>query len=144
VRLSERLFWVGLACSALGCARSESVELGRQLFVGQKPLAAHLERDETAIPTEANRCSNCHISEALPDSELVRTQTFGAPLSAGKLKNQSRRRGGPPTRYNEDSFCRLLRTGIDPASILVQRAMPRYKINEADCRALWQYINSLP
>ena len=53
------------------------------------------------------------------------------------------RRNGPPSRFDEASFCRLLRTGVDPADIVVPRAMPRYAIDDTDCRALWAYLSRL-
>jgi hypothetical protein len=33
-----------------------------------------------------------------------------------------------------------LRTGVDPAYILITRRMPRYTIEDAQCIDLWQYL----
>jgi hypothetical protein len=38
------------------------------------------------------------------------------------------------------SFCRLLRTGVDPVLIVVSRQMPRYELDESQCGNLWHYL----
>jgi hypothetical protein len=38
------------------------------------------------------------------------------------------------------SFCKLLRTGVDPASIVIAREMPVYTLNEAQCGSLWTFL----
>jgi hypothetical protein len=50
------------------------------------------------------------------------------------------RRGGPPSRFDEAKLCRLLRTGIDPVSIVVAQSMPLYDLSDDDCHALWTYL----
>jgi hypothetical protein len=50
------------------------------------------------------------------------------------------RRGGPPSNYDREGFCALLRRGIDPAFVMISVEMPRYTIDDASCRALWRYL----
>ena len=50
------------------------------------------------------------------------------------------RRGGPPTAFSSGSLCRMLRTGVDPAYILITRQMPRYTLNDDQCLGIWRYL----
>jgi hypothetical protein len=34
----------------------------------------------------------------------------------------------------------LLRRGVDPAFVMISVEMPRYTIDDADCKALWRYV----
>jgi len=52
------------------------------------------------------------------------------------------RRGGPPSRYELGAFCRLLRVGIDPASVVIPGNMPRYQVTDQECRELWTYLTA--
>ncbi len=139
-----RLLILGLAWGGPGCARRASIETGRQLFVGDRPLAAHLSGDDTPLPIEASRCVNCHVFGPALDAASARTQTFGPSLTGAFLRGYLRRRGGPPSTYDVEAFCRLMGTGVDPAHILVQRTMPRYDFSAADCRSLWDYLVARP
>lgn len=111
---------------------------GAALWRGEQPLVARIAGHDRALPPEAARCINCHGGvttslDALP----------AAPrLTAGHLREAVSRRGGPPSRFDEAGFCTLLRTGLDPAAVLLPRHMPRYAIADADCAALWQYLVS--
>jgi hypothetical protein len=77
---------------------------------------------------------NCH------DLAASGKASYGSKLTRAGLLQGAARRGGPPSRYGADSFCRLLRTGIDPAHVLIVRAMPRYEIDDAQCLAIWNYL----
>ena len=55
-----------------------------------------------------------------------------------------RRRGGPPSRYDAAGLCTLLRSGVDPAHVIILRTMPRYDINDADCQSLWLHLTAPP
>ena len=65
---------------------------------------------------------------------------MGPTLSAATLTGLLPRRGGPASRFDEAALCRLLREGIDPAHVLLPKTMPRYAIDDADCRALWTWL----
>jgi hypothetical protein len=40
------------------------------------------------------------------------------------------------------SFCKLLRTGVDPVSVLVAREMPIYDLDDAQCTSIWNYLTA--
>lgn len=111
---------------------------GAALWRGDWALTARLSGHEQVLPGQASRCINCHggADRAAPGG--------GPRLDAGYLTRAVARRGGPASRYDEAAFCRLLRTGVDPASVLVPREMPRYDIDDADCAALWQFLTRAP
>jgi len=54
------------------------------------------------------------------------------------------RRGGPPVAYEQASFCRTLRTGVDPSHIVLPRTMPRFEADDTQCAALWDYLTQGP
>lgn len=107
---------------------------GEALWRGERPLVGQIAGHAQAMPAAALRCINCHGGGpgAAPG---------GAPrLDAATLTRPLARRGGPPSVYDEQAFCRLLRTGIDPAAVLLPREMPRYRIDDHDCAALWRHL----
>lgn len=112
--------------------------LGEHLFKGKRPVPARLSGDPTLLPVEATRCSNCHEPSGLDAA------AFGPEVTATSLLSEKKRRGGPPSRYDFKSFCALLRTGIDPTFVVIDRAMPRYELNDESCKALWNYMRSRP
>ena len=109
---------------------AQEAALGRALYDGQHDLNAQLQGHDEPLPPLAARCINCHEGAG----------ALAPRLDARHLLQPQARRGGPPSRYDEDSFCRLLRDGIDPAWVQLPREMPRYDIQAMDCRALWAYL----
>lgn len=107
-------------------------DAGAAVADGRVPLAARIAGHAQVLPPAAARCGNCHAG----------TQAIGGPLDAAHLARPVARRGGPPSRYDADALCRLLRTGIDPAWVMVDRAMPRFEISDVQCRALWDHLAS--
>lgn len=128
-------------------ANQSETDLGRKLYTGQLPVTAQLRGQDIALPPMASRCVNCHSNAASQASGKTNTatdklaQNFGPALEAGVLRNRQSRRGGPASSYELGSFCRVLRTGIDPAHILISRNMPVFQINDEQCSALWQFLN---
>ena len=118
------------------CADSRSAALGERLFKGDAPLTGRLSGDPTLLPVGATRCSNCH------DAAGSDAATFGPPLTAKTLLSPRKRRGGPLSQYDLESFCAVLRKGVDPTFIVIDRAMPRYELNDESCKALWNYVRS--
>jgi hypothetical protein len=111
---------------------------GRSAFVGDKPLAARLPGHSLDLPAEAVRCINCHA----PATGTSGQAAF-APLLTSKYLNELRsRRGGPGSRYDATSFCRLLREGLDPAGVMINTAMPRYSLSPQGCEDLWAYLGT--
>ena len=123
-------------------AQQADQSLGARLYAGQQTLAGYIAGHETPLPETASRCINCHVlaGSPSPTSGSQKTVAFAPLLSAEGLKGLAPRRGGPPSRYDQRAFCELLRTGVDPAKVIIQRTMPRYKLEEPQCEALWMYI----
>ena len=123
-------------------ALSESVFRGSVLYAAtgldaSANLAGHMTGHTETLPTLATRCSNCHLQR---DAKPVADRQFGPVLTGDHLLKSIARRGGPPTVYDERSFCRVLRDGIDPASVIIDQAMPRYTASDAQCQDLWNYL----
>src|SRR5204863_2269697 len=105
---------------------------------------------EIGLPTVATRCINCHAASgtaaggSAPDGParggLAAARPYASPLSAEWLTLPRSRRGGPPSDYDLGRLCRLLRTGVDPAQVVISTVMPRYDATDAQCAALWQYL----
>lgn len=122
-----------------------SATRGRQVFNGQAALAARIAGQDFALPAEASRCVNCHgPARAGAGSAATGTQRIGPVLTAATLAEPLRRRGGPPSRYDAASLCTLLRSGVDPAHVIIARTMPRYEIADADCQSLWLHLGASP
>jgi hypothetical protein len=123
------------------------LERGRQLFSGELELAARLLGHDIDLPTLASRCINCHEAR---DKALtadgrqgdVPPETYAVALSGQGLTTPRSRRGGPPSAFDVASLCTMLRTGVDPASIIVSTTMPRYEISDVQCEDLWVYLQS--
>jgi hypothetical protein len=137
-----------LVCLAAGplsaaFAAPADIERGRQLFAGELPLAGRVTGHTADLPPSASRCANCHAAGTAPPllAGSASAASFGPALNAFGLTRAKPRRGGPPSRYDEQALCKLLTTGVDPAYIIIPRNMPRYSLTAADCRALWLYLN---
>ncbi|CAB3716621.1 hypothetical protein LMG24238_04567 [Paraburkholderia sediminicola] len=131
---------IGLALFALACLANagqpcESADLGCAIFNGQHAIPAHLRDDDRALPDWTTRCINCHTGKQPVES-------FAPLLTPSYLLDAISRRGGPPSRYNPDTFCRVLKDGVDPASVMLRKSMPNYQISDTECAALWRYITS--
>ena len=113
---------------------SRSAEMGREIFSGQRALAAHLRDDDRILPDSAVRCINCH-------DHANGTASFAPPLTSPYLLSDIRRRGGPPSRYDLKSFCRVLNVGVDPTGIVLKKAMPQYTLSDTECAALWSFVS---
>lgn len=151
------LFLVTLAAGwAIWQAQQRAVvELGNRLFHGEARLAGHIAGHAMVLPASVTRCVNCHETRSSAGSaaaSAVASQApgvaggvagrFGPALDHATLTQQRPRRGGPPSRYDAPALCALLRTGVDPAQVMIPQAMPRYDIDGPDCDALWNYLIS--
>ena len=106
------------------------------MFFGETPLLGTLVGHQRPLPPEMVGCANCH-SEG---SGSISTRSFAPRLNRAGMIAPRGRRGGPPSRFSAVSFCRLLRTGVDPAYIVINRQMPRYMLDDGQCLDLWQYL----
>jgi len=124
------------AAATSTAAHPTSAVRGEALYRGKTPLRGKIRGHDDPLPAEAIVCANCHSAKA--NNRLPGTQ---APdLDAALLLQARQRRGGPPSTYNQASFCRLLRTGADPGYILIAREMPIYEITDEQCASLWTYL----
>ncbi len=109
---------------------------GANLYAGHKAVAAHIAGHDDPLPAQAAACVNCHDRGPRAGTPIA------PPLIGATLTQTLARRGGPPSRYDRAAFCKLLRTGIDPAFVLVPRTMPRFEISDADCATLWNFVST--
>ncbi len=112
-----------------------SAATGRRMFLGDGPLQGAIAGHPEALPPRLVACANCHGAAA-----GLEAASFGPRLEGPRLTELHGRRGGPPSAFSPASFCRMLRTGVDPASILITRQMPRYTLDDNQCLGLWHYL----
>ncbi|WP_152987662.1 hypothetical protein [Aquabacterium parvum] len=134
--------WMSVACvlmggallTACGLAPQEQLrQLGQRWFNGEAPLQARMVGHAQDLPAAAAACINCHGAGAS-------SERFAVALNRNWLTQPQARRGGPLSRYDATSFCRVLREGIDPAWVVVNQTMPRYEVTGLQCRALWMHL----
>ncbi len=131
------------AAAAAQGAEQGSAERGRLLYRGELALVARIAGQDFALPAMASRCANCHSpsTSGATSPALADQQSVGPALTSALLTQLVRRRGGPPSRYDSAALCKLLRSGVDPAHVIIQRTMPRYDISDADCGSLWRHLS---
>lgn len=111
---------------------------GAALFYGARPLPGRIASHLGGLPPAVLRCANCHAVGAGP----AVARSIAPRLGRASLALPQARRGGPPSAYDAAALCRLLRTGEDPARVLVDEQMPRYEATLADCAALWGFLSA--
>ncbi len=127
-----------LALAGLGAATAatwtglRTIREGEALFNGDRALPARLAMHDDPLPAHATRCLNCHAG----------AQAVGPALNRRTLAQAVPRRGGPASAYDANSLCRLLRTGIDPSWVQLDKGMPRYTVTDSECEALWRFLGS--
>jgi hypothetical protein len=109
---------------------------GKALFDGEIELRGRIGTHLVDLPPTVVRCANCH---AVSDGPEV-PRSLAPRLTHDLLLRPRPRRGGPTSVYDRDEFCTLLRRGIDPAMVVISVEMPRYAIDDVNCRALWRYV----
>jgi hypothetical protein len=123
-------------------------ERGSVLFRGDAPVSARLVGHDQPLPAATVRCTNCHVAPSVPPAAAAAAsrasepaRPYGGALDAAALTMLRERRGAPPSAYNAASLCALLRTGVDPAQVMISSTMPRYDVSPADCSALWAHLS---
>jgi hypothetical protein len=113
-----------------------SGQRGDALYSGKEPLSGRIRGHDDILPPETIVCANCHSA-----GNTSRLSARPAPhIDADLLLQTRQRHGGPPSRYDQQSFCRLLRTGSDPAYVLIAREMPVYDVGDEQCASLWTFL----
>ena len=115
-----------------------SAAAGRRMFFGDASLQGVIVGHPEALPPRLAVCANCHAGGG-----SATAASFGPRLDGTRLTEMRGRRGGPPSAFSPASFCQMLRTGVDPASILITRQMPRYTLDDNQCLGLWHYLTEL-
>lgn len=111
---------------------------GEALYDGKEPLRGRIRDHSDFLPPEAVRCANCHSP-----ASTSRLSAKPAPkLDAAWLLDMQQRHGGPPSQYDQASFCHVLRSGVDPVYILLSREMPTYDLDDTQCASLWEYLTA--
>jgi hypothetical protein len=108
---------------------------GESLFTGRRPLVGKIRGHQSSLPPQVVVCAHCH-AQSTPDAGAAAAPIIDRAL----LLEQRERRGGPPSAYDVTSFCRVLRTGVDPAYVVINRVMPMYELSDAACAGLWEYL----
>jgi hypothetical protein len=130
------LVLAALVSSASSAAPSRYPSRGEALFVGRERLQGRIRGHDSHLPPDAVRCRNCHAA-----GTQARDPAAAAPrIDRSWLLELRARRGGPPSSYDRSSFCKLLRTGVDPAYVLIAREMPIYDLDDARCAELWKFV----
>jgi hypothetical protein len=136
----RRWFWMVGALTLAGLSACSMVpqeqvrQLGQRWFAGSTPLKGRMIGHEQDLPAAAAACINCHGATS-------QRERFALALNRAWLTQPQARRGGPPSRYDVKSFCRVLREGVDPAWVVINQTMPRYDITDFQCQALWLHLN---
>jgi cytochrome oxidase Cu insertion factor (SCO1/SenC/PrrC family) len=111
---------------------------GRDIFDGRGSVIGVIGADR--LESHASRCAGCHGASGKGGGE---GRTLVPALTKDSLTAMRARRGGPPSAYNEQSFCEGLRTGVDPAGVQYASLMPRYRIDGRSCRQLWSFLTGV-
>ena len=126
------------APAATAPATQDTLRPGQQLFYGEVDLHGRIRTHLVDLPPQVVRCGNCHAVRDGPDVP----RSLAPRLTRNLLLEPFARRGGPPSHYDFARFCALLRSGLDPAYVLISVDMPVYTIDDDGCRALWGFVTS--
>ncbi len=131
----------GLAATVSAQTASvDEFERGRDLFEGRIEMHGRILTHTTDLPPGVVRCGNCHAVATGPEVRL----SLAPRLTHDLLLAPRARRGGPPSIYDRNRFCTLLREGRDPALVIISEEMPRYRLDDTNCWALWKFITGTP
>ena len=150
-RLIIKLFFFGMGLLFLLPVYSQEDKLfqdemeikrkGEQLFKGAASLKGFINGHTDFLRPELVRCVNCHTVEKEENFAFNATTSIAlSKLSLAGLSKARFKEGEPPSRYTVEKFCRLLHSGVDAAEVIVVREMPRYKLMNQECQALWLYL----
>ena len=146
--MTPRVIWPSFAavalaavvCSGTAAARPPvTAARGRALFTGQEPLAGRVRDHRSDLPPAVVVCRGCHGGPVVPPGAPAPP---APPIDRALLLEARSRRGGPPSAYDSPAFCKLLRTGVDPAYVLVAREMPVFDVDDAQCESLWRFLTA--
>jgi ABC-type branched-subunit amino acid transport system substrate-binding protein len=142
------LLVLGLVGAAHGQALTPAEQIGRRLYHdgvdgAGKLIEARVAGSATPLKGKAVSCGNCHGEDGRgrPESGVdpgdVTWTDMTKPYGHVHAGN---RRHGP---YDRAGFIRAMRDGVDPAGNVLEPAMPRYDLSDADLEALVAYLKRL-
>lgn len=134
----KRLLWLAIIFGVTLPAGqlADGARRGDALFTGKETMQGTIRGHDNPLSAEVVRCVNCHG----PSKRALVSRLAAPRIDRPLLLEPRQRRGGPPSRYDQASFCKLLRTGADPAYILIAREMPIYQVDDGQCASLWSYV----
>lgn len=140
VRLGAAALVCGLPTIPQAVSADRPISRGEALFRGREALRGTIRDHQADLPPAVMTCSNCHLAHRDQRPRTSSAEAAAPRIERSLLVESHERRGGPPSSYDQRTFCTLLRTGIDPAYILVAREMPVYRLTNDDCESLWRYL----
>ena len=121
---------------------------GKQIYLqGTSPGAGAIHAvvgdEEVTLPASAAPCASCHGPDGLGREEggLLPPDIRWSQLT--KTYGHVHQNGRRHQAFDEASFARLLRAGLDPADNRLDRAMPLYQMSEEDMADLVAYLEHL-
>lgn len=124
------------AAASVPTNAESSASAGGHMFLGEMALQGTIAGHAEPLPPRMVACANCHQR----DPGFGSGKAFAPALTKPGMTELISRRGGPPSMFSPASFCQMLRTGVDPAYVLVTRQMPRYAVSDDQCLGLWRHI----
>jgi ABC-type branched-subunit amino acid transport system substrate-binding protein len=136
-----------IACG-LAIQTTSPVQRGKQIYVsgtGQpsSPIVATLGDDSDQVSASLLPCANCHGDDGRGKTEAgitppdIRWETLTRPYQRARPGGRT----APP--YTERTLIRAITMGIDPAGNRLNRAMPRYRLSQADAADLIAYLKDV-
>jgi ABC-type branched-subunit amino acid transport system substrate-binding protein len=139
--------WVLLPAVATGLTPEEA--RGKQIYLtGEsargEPIEAFLSGSDVGLPASAVPCGSCHGPDGIgrPEGGVLPSNITWSHLTKpyGLESPSGHRRHGP---YDVPSLGRAIVAGVDPADNLLDGAMPRYRMGEADLADLVAYLKRI-
>jgi mono/diheme cytochrome c family protein len=90
-------------------------------------------------------CASCHGRDGRGGTVGAMMGGFRTPdIRWNTLSAALDPEGQPQTPFNEASFARAVRDGVDPEGAQVKAPMPQWRLTDAEVTALVVYLKSLP
>jgi ABC-type branched-subunit amino acid transport system substrate-binding protein len=135
---------------ALALTASET--RGKQIYLrgasdsGAK-ITALVGREGVALPASAVPCASCHGPDGRgrPEGGIIPLDIRWSELTKvyGHVHEEGRREGRRHPAFDDESFTKLLITGVDPGGNRLDQAMPMYQMPTQEMADLLAYIKRL-
>lgn len=127
---------------------TDAEALGKRIFfegegMAEGGITAILGAGGFSVPASAVPCANCHGDDGLgrPEGGVEPSNITWPQLTKPYGLRHASGRHHPA--YDEQSFARALRTGIDPAGTPLDAAMPKYRLSDDEVSALVAHLKRL-